>query len=196
MKKFGEFIREDLTGALVEPQSNASAQAKKLGLTYVGFGRYEDQTGQVSHIVQDDKLIPFSKAIRSKSYKDFSSDDFGGYTKNMENDVSALHTSLTDAYSPENYDNAELDAIKAYTESEYDSINQKLASLPANISADQIQPEYDGDNRPELIAALDSALSKVGSPVDFIGYVGLGQDYDPFALTSAQKFKFKGIDRP
>jgi len=193
MKKFGEFIREDLTGALVEPQSNASQEAKRLGLTYVGFGRYEDQNGQVSHIVQNDKLIPFAKAIKSKSYKDFSADDYGDYTKNLQNDVSTIHTELTNAYTPENYDNAELDAVKAYTESAYYDVNQKLASLPTGIPADQIQPEYDGDNRPELIAALDSALSKVASPIDFIGYVGLSQDYNTLALQSAKKLKFKGF---
>lgn len=193
MKKFGEFIREDLTGALVEPQSNASQEAKKLGLTYVGFGRYEDQNGQVSHIVQNDKLIPFAKAIKSKSYKDFSADDYGDYTKNLQNDVSAIHTELTNAYTPENYDNAELDAVKAYTESAYYDVNQKLTSLPTGIPADQIQPEYDGDNRPEIIAALDSALSKVASPIDFIGYVGLSQDYNTLALQSAKKLKFKGF---
>lgn len=193
MKKFGQFVKEDLTGALVEPQSNASQKAKRLGLTYVGFGRYEDQTGQVTHVVQNDKLIPFSKAIRSKSYKDFSADDFGDYTKNMQNDVTQLQTDLTSAYAPENYDNIELDAIKAYTDNAYYDINQKLASLPAGIPADQIQPEYDGDNRPKMIAALDSAVTKVGAPVDFIGYVGLGSDYDSLALQSAKKLKFKGF---
>lgn len=193
MKKFGEFIREDLTGALVEPQSDASKQAKKLGLTYVGFGRYEDQNGQVSHIVQNDKLIPFSKAVKSKSYKDLSADDYGDYTKNLQGDVSTIHTELTNAYTPENYDNAELDAVKAYTESAYYDVNQKLVSLPTGIPANQIQPEYDGDNRPQIIAALDSALTKVAAPIDFIGYVGLSQDYNTLTLQSAKKLKFKGF---
>jgi hypothetical protein len=192
MKKFGQFVKEELAGALVEPQSDASAQAKKLGLTYVGFGRYEDQTGQVSHIVQNDRLIPFAKAVRSKSFKDMSTDDFGEYTKNMKNDVDQIHSQLTDAYSPENYDNAELDAIKDFTASEYYTVNDKLAGLPTGIPAEQIQPEYDGDTRPELVAALDSALSKVKAPIDFIGYVGL-QDQDIFSMSGSKSVRFKGF---
>jgi len=191
MKKFGQFVKEDLTGALVEPQSNASQEANKLGLTYVGFGRYEDQNGQISHIVQNDRLIPFAKAIRSKSFKDFSSDDYGDYTKNLKADTDQVHSELTAAYSPENYDNAELDAIKDFTESAYAEVNQKLATLPAGIPADQIQPEYDGDVRPELIAAMDSALSKVASPIDFLAYTGLSQDVDIFSL--GKNLKFKGF---
>lgn len=196
MKKFGEFVKEDLTGALVEPKSDASKEAKKLGLTYVGFGRYEDQTGQVSHVVQNDRLIPFSKAIKSKVYKDLSSDDFGDYTKNLQSDNAnngSLHDTLTSAYAPENYDNAELDAVKAYTDTAYYDINQKLATLPTGIPADQIQPEYDGDNRPALIAALDSAVNKIGAPTDFIGYVGISPDYDLLSLQSAKKLRFKGF---
>jgi hypothetical protein len=69
MKKFKDFLSEDLSGALVEPQSNASKQAKQLGLTYVGFGRYEDpKTRQITHIVQNDRLVPFSKAVKTNTF--------------------------------------------------------------------------------------------------------------------------------
>lgn len=194
MKKFREYVKEDLSGALVEPTSNASQEAKKLNLTYVGFGRYEDSTGQVSHIVQNDKLIPFQSAVKSQSYKTLSNDDFGEYTKNMQGDVSNLHNELTNAYSPENYDNSELDAIKAYTDNQttttlYD-INDKLATLPVGIPASKIQPEYDGDNRPEIIAALDSAIEKVKVPLNFTAYVTLSADFD---ITLSRKLTMKSF---
>jgi hypothetical protein len=199
MKKFREYVKEellkeDLSGALVEPKSNASQEAKKLNLTYVGFGRYEDSTGQVSHVVQNDKLIPFQTAVKSQSYKTLSGDDFGEYAKNLQGDISSLHNELTNAYSPENYDNSELDAIKAYTDNQttttiYD-ISQKLASLPVGIPANKIQPEYDGDNRPEIIAALDSAIDKVKAPLDFTAYATLNGELD---ITLAKKLTMKSF---
>jgi hypothetical protein len=200
MKKFREYVKEDLSGALVEPKSNASQEAKKLNLTYVGFGRYEDSTGQVTHIVQNDKLIPFQTAVKSKSYQTLSGDDFGEYAKNMEGIVSSIHNELTNAYSPENYDNSELDAIKSYTDNQttttmYD-IADKLSSLPVGIPANKIQPEYDGDNRPEIIAALDSAIDKVKVPLDFTAYVTLTDTMDirPSSKLTMKSFTSATID--
>jgi hypothetical protein len=193
MKKFGQYMREDLTGALVEPQSDSSAQAKKLGLTYVGFGRYTDNTGQVSYIVQDDKLIPFSKAVKSNSFKQLSGDDFGSYTGAMKPQIDQANQDLTSFYPPENYDDAELDAIKTYTEGSYYDINEKLASLPRGIAANKIQPEFDGDTRPQMIASLDSALAKSKTPIDILTYAGLNSDFDPTSLVAGSTFAFKGF---
>lgn len=193
IKKFGDYLKEDLTGALVEPKSNASAEAKRLGLKYVGFGRYEDQTGQISHIVQNDRLIPFSKAIRSKSFQDMSADDFGDYTNNMKPELQQLNGVLVNAYAPENYDDDELDAIKEFTAGAYADINLKLSSLPSGIPAEQIQPEYAGDKRPEMIAALDSATSKVSAPMNFTTYVSLSSDFDITSLVPDGMIRLKGF---
>lgn len=55
-------LNESLVKAIKsEPKTAAAQQAKKMGLTYVGFGRYADKTGNVAYIVQDEKLIPFKK---------------------------------------------------------------------------------------------------------------------------------------
>jgi len=55
LKKFSQFMHEDFNAALQEPSSPAAAEAKKLGLQYVGFGRYEDpNTQQITHVVQND----------------------------------------------------------------------------------------------------------------------------------------------
>ena len=193
IKKFGQYMTEDLGGALVEPQSDSSAQAKRLGLTYVGFGRYADNTGQVAYIVQNDKLIPFSKAVKTNSFKQLSGDDYGGYTKAMQPEINQANQDLTSFYPPENYNDEELDAIKAYTEGSYYDINEKLASLPTGIPANQIQPETDGDNRPMMIAALDSAVSKVKTPIDILLYAGLSADVDPLSLAKGKSFVFKGF---
>lgn len=193
IKKFSRFMKEDLTGALVEPQSNSSAEAKRLGLTYVGFGRYTDNTGQVTHIVQNDKLIPFSKAVKTNSFKQLSGDDYGSYTQTMQPEINQTAQNITSFYPAENYNNEELDAIKAYTEGSYYDINEKLASLPTGVPADKIQPEFDVDNRPQMIAALDSALSRGKAPTDMLLYAGLSQDFDPLSLSAGKKFTFKGF---
>jgi ADP-ribosyltransferase exoenzyme len=55
-------LNESITALIKsEPKSDASRQARKMGLKYVGFGRYADHTGNVAYIVVKDKLVPFKK---------------------------------------------------------------------------------------------------------------------------------------
>ena len=65
-----ELIETNLIDKLDKPSrpsetSQASAKAKKLGLTYLGFGRYgvvnKDRKTQVTHVVKRDNLIPVAK---------------------------------------------------------------------------------------------------------------------------------------
>lgn len=192
MKKYNEFILEDMKGALVEPQSPASEQAGKLGLQYVGFGRYEDpRTQQITHIVQDGRLVPFNKAVKTNTFKKVSGDDFGDYAKNLKPEIEQHHQDLSNFYLPENYDENELAALEAYTGGGYVDINSKLASLPAGVPADQIETEYEGDTLQSTIAALDSALSKVPAPKDFLTYVSLGNAFRPEELQAGQVYSFK-----
>src|SRR5207344_544296 len=54
-------IKESLTQSIEnEPSSEAAVEAKKLGLSYGGFGRYMDRTGEVKFIVVNKKLVPFT----------------------------------------------------------------------------------------------------------------------------------------
>jgi hypothetical protein len=194
MKKFNEYLHEDLTGALVEPKSASSAEAARLGLVYVGFGRYEDpNTNQVTHIVKDDRLIPYKKAIKTNSFKKTSGDDFGNYMNDLKGEVEQLHDELVDYYLPENFDEDELSAIESYTGEDYIDINDKLYSLPTGIPADQIEPEYSGDNLSDTISALDSALNKMPAPKDFLVYINLGDSYKLEDLSPGKKFRFKGF---
>lgn len=60
MLKYSDFLTETLAAEIkAEPRSAAARQAKKMGLTYVGFGRYTDKKGKVAYIVDDDKLVPY-----------------------------------------------------------------------------------------------------------------------------------------
>lgn len=192
MKKFRDFLSEDLSGALIEPQSNAAKQAKQLGLVYVGFGRYEDQqTGQITHIVQNDRLVPFSKAIKTNTFQQQSGDDYGSYVKAMRPEIDQVSVALTNHYKPENYSNEELDAIQMYTGSAYNDVNRKLISLPTGIDAKAIQPTTPDDYVPSIISNLDTAIAKSKSPIDFTVYTGLGGNYDPTTFAPGQEMFFK-----
>lgn len=194
MKNFSKFLSEDLGGALVEPQSVSSQQANKLGLVYVGFGRYQDpNTQQITHIVQNDRLVPFNKAIKTNKFKQENADDYGRYVGNLRPEVEQNHSDLGQYYVPENYDEIELSAIESYTGETYLDINEKLNSLPTGIPANQIQADYVEDELPSIIAALDSALDKVPAPKDFLTYVNLNENYNPADFSQGQTFRFKGF---
>ena len=49
MKKFSAFLKE-------AQKSFAAQEAEKLNLTHVGYGKYADQTGKVTHMSKDGKL--------------------------------------------------------------------------------------------------------------------------------------------
>lgn len=192
MKKFRDFLSEDLSGSLVEPQSNASKQAKQLGLVYVGFGRYEDQqSGQITHIVQNDRLVPFSKAVKTNTFQQQSGDDYGSYVKAMRPEIDQVSVALTNHYKPENYKNEELDAIQMYTGMSYNDVNQRLISLPTGIDAKAIQPTSPDDYVPGIISNLDSAIAKSKAPMNFTIYTGLGGNYDPTQFAPGQEMTFK-----
>lgn len=192
MKKYNEFLKEDLTGALVEPQSDSAQEAKRLGLQYVGFGRYEDpRSQQVTHIVQNGKLVPFNRAVKTNTFKKTSGDDFGSYSQALKPEIDQHHADLVGSYPPENYPENELAAIETYTGGAYADINSRLASLPTGIPAEQIEPDTDQDTTPFTIAALDSALSRVPAPKDFLAYVSLSANYQATDIAPGQTYAFK-----
>lgn len=193
MRKFSSknkaFFSEDLTSASSEPTSPAAAQAKRIGLVYVGFGRYEDpRTRQVTHIVQNDRLVPFSKAVRTNSYAQSSGNDIGNFVKSLKQGVQQAHGELSASYPPEKYSEDELDAIKFFTENGA-QVNQSLAALPAGIEAQDIQPTGPGDNTPQIVASLDNALNKSKAPSNILTYSVLPSDMQ---IKPGDAFSFKG----
>lgn len=186
-------IREDLNQVKVEPDSGASSQAKKLGLQYAGFGRYVDpRTQQVTHIVQNDKLVPFNRAVKTNTFQANNTDDYGNYATIMAPQIQQLHEFMATSYSPENYDDAELDAIYAYTSDSYPDINSRLASVPTGTPANKIEKTAVDDKVPEFVATMDSAMKRVRVPADFMTFVNLSSDYNIQDLIPGRVFKFKG----
>lgn len=187
-------IVEDLNYAAQEPSSRAAAQAQRLGLAYVGFGRYEDpRTKQVTHIVQNDQLVPFKKAIKTNSYQQQSGDDVGNLVNALSPEVQEINQILTQAYPPQTYDDVEIQAIQQFTSQTYDQVNTALSQLPAGISAKQIQPTAPDDNTAMLVSTLDSAMKKSRSPIDFITYTKLDSSAKMMDIVPGTQFKFKGF---
>lgn len=164
-------------------------QAKSLGLQYVGFGRYEDpRTRQVTHIVQNDRLVPFNKAVKTNSYVQQSGDDFGQLNKQINAGLQDTLTKMMQAYKPEKYDDDELEALKQYTDTSYEAVNAVLSSLPPDIPAYKIQPLTPTDNTPDIVQALDRALDKSKLPAPIIAYVPLQAGLD---IKKSQEYKIQ-----
>ena len=187
-------INEDLNRLLQQDDASPSAkQAKSLGLKYVGFGRYVDpKTNQITHIVQNKKLVPFNRAVRTNTFKTQSADDYGTYNQIVAPEVQQLHQFLTQTYTPEKYDDRELDAIYAFTCVGYYDINNRLASIPSDVPANKIERTSPDDTMPEMIASLDSAMKKIRVPQDFLSYTKLSTDFDVNNLQPGAAFKFRG----
>lgn len=186
-------IKEELTNALLVPKKSPAAQeAASLGLQYVGFGRYEDpNSGQVTHIVQNDKLVPFSRAVRTNTYQTHSADDFGTYLNALAPDLDKDLTALSKAFTPDKYSEEEIDAIKKYTDTGYYNVSSILNKLPMGIMGKQIQPANISDETPKLIQAMDDAMERTKVPVDLIGYISLSQDLDTNMIGAGRKIGFK-----
>jgi len=71
MKKFSAFFAE------ARDRSQAAQQAEKLQLTHVGYGKYADAKGNVTHMSQGGKLIPLDKE-QIKSQEQGGQEEEGG----------------------------------------------------------------------------------------------------------------------
>jgi len=187
-------INEDLNRLLQQDDASPAAkQANSLGLKYVGFGRYVDpKTNQLTHIVQNEKLVPFNRAVRTNTFKTQNADDYGTYNAMIAPEVEQLHQFLVQTYTPEKYDDKELDAIYAFTSDAYYDLNNRLSSIPSDVPANKIERTSPDDTMPEMIASLDSAMKKIRVPQDFLTYTKLSSDFDANNLQPGAAFKFRG----
>lgn len=185
-------LREDLNRLKQVETSEASVKAKQLGLNYVGFGRYEDsRTGQVTHIISNNKLVPFQRAVKTNTFKATGMDDVGNYNEFVQPEVQQLHQALIANYSPDKYKDDELNAIYAYTNGGYLDINNRLAELPPGVPAKKIEPTSPEDTIVDVVNSLDSMLRKSRAPFDFLGYIKLGPDYNVQDIVPGRKMVLK-----
>lgn len=187
-------LNEDLNFARMDPSEKAAKQAKQKGLDHVGFGRYQDpKVGQITHISQNDSLTPYKRAVRTNTFKSQNVDDFGEFSNALMDVVQGLHDVLIQTYTPEMYDDRELDAIFNFTSGQYVDVNNRLSLLPADIPAAKIEPESPDDPLPDIIAYMDSAIKKSRAPQDFMVYTSVDVDPDFFDISPGMTFKFKSF---
>lgn len=214
MKKFGEYLEESLAAEIKsEPKTAAAKQAKKMGLAYVGFGRYADNKGRVAYVVDNDRLVPFKgqqdaaklydkadmtnnpeKSREMLSQANQISKTHNKRTKEdrkilsqKDKDVTKVAKQLSSLYRPEMFDEAELQAIEAYTGDAYADINRYLykghdEGIDANM-ADEIG---------RMINDLDSAFDGTQAPFPFTVYSGLSGRYKASKIQAGQEYVFRG----
>jgi hypothetical protein len=201
MLRYDQFLSETLADEVKsEPKTNASREARQLGLTYVGFGRYANDKGQVAYIVDNDRLIPYkSREEVQNSWNKTGSDksEVAVYNKRQKADtkivrekdkeIQALNSSLYNFYKPNMFDEEELNAISEYTADAYEYINSYLyKGHEKGTSADQDQYI----NR--LITALDSSFEDAEAPFPYTVYSGLSSRYKPDKLKQGSEYIFRG----
>lgn len=214
MKKYGEFLEESLAAEVKsEPKTAAAMQARKMGLNYVGFGRYADSKGQVAYTVVDDRLVPYKRdehidrlydkadmtndvakaneitrqANELQKYKKQRSQEDGQIISQKNKEMFMTAKQLSSLYRPEMFSSDEIDAIALYTGDAYVEINRYLYKghdEGANADTDN----YIGG----IIDSLDSAFEETQSPFDFTVYTGLSGRYKAEKIIPGQEYIFRG----
>lgn len=214
MKKFGEYLEESLAAEIKsEPKTMAAKQARKMGLLYVGFGRYADNKGRVSYIVDNDRLVPFkgqgevgkmfdkSSMINNdeKSKELFNqADQYYKVNKKRskednrilsQKDKEVIKTAkqLGSFYKPEMFDDAELQAIIEYTGDAFNEINRYLYK-----GHDEGVDANKADAVGRMVDALDSAFDETQAPFPFTVYSGLSGRYKADKIKAGQEYVFRG----
>ena len=192
--KFVRKINENLDIIGTDPGGPAAASAKKRGLVYVGFGRYMDpKSGQVTHIIQDDQLLPFNQVVQSNEFQNSRQDDVGMASAVLQPQTDEVHGTLLKHYAATKYDSRELAAIQHFTDLGHIEINNRLAQLPSGVPHHKIERQTPDDQLPDLIGSLDSALKRSRSPRDFVTYAKIHDQTDLNNLKPGSTFKFKGF---
>lgn len=217
MKNFEEFLSESLAAEVKnEPKTAASKEARKLGLTYMGFGRYADRTGKVAYLVHNDKLVPYkgreeiqsmyskslapsAKKVDAKGKEKPNEAEFynkaltkrekedSKIVKQKSKEIMDLNNQLYKFYKPNMFDNEELDAINFYTADGYLYINRYLyKGHDPDVSQDE------ADQLDAYISAMDSAFEETQAPFDYTVYTGLSARYKAEKLMPGQEYLFRG----
>jgi hypothetical protein len=223
MMKFEDFISESLAGEIKsEPSSIAASQARKLGLTYMGFGRYADNKGQIAYIVDNDRLVPFKKRedVQSMYAKTVTagSQTKGKQTpqKNDKNKEAEFYNSALNRRDKEdtkilNTKNKEVLAVNKelskyyssgmFDENEYNAIAEYASSM--NDTASMVNRYlYKGHDQgidsnaasyiEDLVNNLDSAFEETKAPFPYTVYTGLSGRYNPQKIKQEGDYVFRG----
>ena len=186
MKKYGEYLEESLAlQAKAEPKSAAAKEARKMGLTYMGFGRYADTKGKLAYVVHDDRLVPYKSEddVDSMYYKAFDSMHHKAYmAKESEPVTKKKNISPTAKGQPAKPGKAEL--LKKDAEF-YSNVNSKRSKEDTKILKDL----YKDAN------AVDKELFKFYQPNMFDeAELQAIDDYTSSGYAEINRYLYKGHD--
>ncbi len=216
MKRFNEYLEESLAAEVKsEPKTAASMEARRLGLSYMGFGRYANSKGEVAYIVHNDRLVPYktqedvqgmyqkahempstgtnkSKTLVAQAdehnrilTKRFVEDEKIANRKMKE----AIKTNkiLTKAFPASMFDEKEMAAFQEYTNEGFGPVNRYLYK---GLDDDATQEDADYING--VIEGMDSAFSNSQAPMNYTVYTGLSQRYTSDKFVPGKDYIFKG----
>lgn len=212
MYKFNRFLEESVVDELSSeenPRSAAATQARKMGLSYVGFGRYTDNTGNIAYVVKNEKLIPYKKLedvnkVRQKGEKNIGKEYEQAanqsiqaqkevnrrsqkYSMTKTKELLQYDRELKKLYNPNLFTPEEMSALQDYANEEYQPINSYLYrgfrdGTPPDV-ANQTMAKID---------AIDAAFEETGAPFDYTTYTGLSERYDFNKMRPGKDYIFRG----
>lgn len=212
MRKFGDYIEESLAAEVKsEPKSTAAKEARQLGLTYMGFGRYADNRGRISYIVDNGRLVPYKSreemqdmfaksAFPSAQQKNIVNDYYSHadiqdrrntedvkILKQKTKEINKLSKELFQFYKPNMFSQDEIYALRKYTGESYGPINGYLyKGFEPNTTQD------DANETQSLINAIDSAFEETQAPFPYTVYSGLSSRYSANKIKSGGEYIFRG----
>lgn len=214
MLRYEDYLKESLAAQIMQqPKSSILLQAEKLGLTYVGFGRFADNQGTVTYMVNKNKLVPYEN--QQDAYANYNKASMGG-----NNEKAAELKKQADEYTDILYDRTEADqkaissesqmimqvdaALKQYyNQSMFDSmeINTILDFITADFEPlnlylyqgfDPGTDQQTADNMTQAISELDTLIEDSQAPFNYSVYTCLSPRYNPSDIKAGETYLFRG----
>lgn len=186
MLKYGDFLKESLAAQVLDqPKSKAMSQAQKMGLTYVGFGRFADNKGATAYILDGDNLVPYTDqqtALSNYNKANETASKSKGKGKDGGVDKSAELKKQADSFINASYKNTQQDQKIMAAEKEeimkQDAMlkmaynDSMFDSMEINMIRDFISTDFEAVNRylyqgfdattdPELAGFIDTTVQEM-----------------------------------
>lgn len=211
--KFSEYLKESLADEVKsEPKTKASAEARRMGLTYMGFGRYADRSGKAAYIVHNDELFPIEHTnLTSKMYAQTKTDnpektkaasdqmrkaidvslkrgsEDKKIIKSKEQEALKVSKELYNFYNRQSFDKDEIEALEWYTAEGYESVNRYLYK-----GHDEGTDNKKSAKIEQTIEALDEAFEHTEAPFKYTVYTGLSERYKAENFKAGSEYIFRG----
>lgn len=194
-------------------RTGPARQAKQMGLTYAGFGRYLDAKGKVAYVVQDGKLVPYKgmediqkmydkaenattdekyqqiKAqadTHSKIYRAQEKED-SRLIKSKFREAQKFNRELNKWTAQIDFTEEQFEALQEYTDTYYDSVNRYLYK-----GHDEGVDAMRDSDIVRVISAIDSAFDEAQAPFDYTVYTGLSSRYKANKIVEGEQYLFRG----